>query len=179
MRASPSWNCSICTLENEGQVDFCACCGALHDGEEEKKSGRMEKRTKSEGWSCNACTFVNGSDFETQCEICGTLRTREPSHDMGGEWRLLPSGAYSHSTKYQQPPVDGVVDTLSILSLNVWFEPHWFRERVAEQRKMFARFEADVVCLQEVTVRYGGGGGWWWWHFYCMRMVDLTWPPLA
>lgn len=67
-------------------------------------------------------------------------------------WADVSVGGYVHSS--YQPPSNESQESLSILSLNVWFEPHYFDLRCAEQLRYFTEQECDVLCLQEVTQAY-------------------------
>jgi hypothetical protein len=104
-------------------------------------------------WECHVCTFVNPLSLR-ECGVCDSAREDEDvlqSNNTSG-WRLQSSGAYVH-TRYVALDMDAQPH-LTVVSLNVWFEPHWQRWRWLKQKEWFERLAADVICLQEVTPEY-------------------------
>ncbi|QRV83447.1 WLM domain protein [Ceratobasidium sp. AG-Ba] len=74
------WNCSICTLENDSQVQVCQACGfSRNEGDWTPKRRRQgdpktQARTETESsarrtWSCELCTYAN-TYASQQCSMC-------------------------------------------------------------------------------------------------------------
>lgn len=54
----------------------------------------------------------------------------------------------------QLKPTQTCQNFLNIISYNVWFDKYYFVERFQAQMKLFQKWQAHVICLQEVTPNY-------------------------
>jgi tyrosyl-DNA phosphodiesterase 2 len=60
------------------------------------------------------------------------------------------SGWVKHNTQ----PTELVINTLSFITYNIWFDRHNWQNRIKALLDTFKHYSPDIICLQEVTINF-------------------------
>ena len=99
-----SWDCSICTYNNESEPMSCKMCGAKKSKNSEPTTLERKRQivssqstTYSSAWDCSICTFKNKSG-PLSCNMCGAKRAmRSDKTLLGKESRSFRPSPFNRS----------------------------------------------------------------------------------